>query len=495
MDCCKVHFETLGCRLNQVESEGAAHFFADAGFAVSMEPFSASSFDDDVVLCVVNTCTVTTKAEQKARRVIRMLLSVCPECAVVVTGCYAQLNRDEILAIDKRVCVLGGQQKSMLAELPEFVRNLVSAGDEHLPGNVIASRIQEFFDGKSIPAGKNVIVEPFRLSTDSFLSHSRASLKIQDGCNCSCTYCRIRLARGTSVSLDAQTVLERVQQLERAGYNEVVITTVNISQYRGAWNDRTVDFAGLLALVLAGTSSIGIRISSLYPEIVDERLAGIFANPRVRPHFHISVQSGSDAVLARMKRPYKSEAVYRACRLLRKAKENPFLACDIIAGFPGETEDDFEHTMNMLSECGFTCVHAFPFSPRPGTEAFSMRPMVPNYVTDRRIARLEEFSRNRKRAYIESFAGKTIPAVCESVHRAHVIKDRVVIHAVTENFLHCQLVFGRGHSDVPAAGAAIQVRVVRPLAQSERTGESDTRAEYVHSDGNDKNNAHSTKST
>ncbi|WP_294428203.1 tRNA (N(6)-L-threonylcarbamoyladenosine(37)-C(2))-methylthiotransferase MtaB [uncultured Treponema sp.] len=470
-----IHFETLGCRLNQVESEGAARFFTDAGFPVSMEPFTAKSFDESVALCIVNTCTVTAKAEQKARRIIRMLLKSCPNCAVAVTGCYAQLNQKEIMAIDSRVCVLGGQHKGSLADLPPLLKKLLESG-ENPDGEKISSEIQKFFDKENTSAVPGVITSPFRLSTDTFLNHSRSSLKIQDGCNCVCTYCRIRLARGKSVSLAASEVLERVKALEKAGQSEVVITTVNISLYSSEYNGKKVRFTELLALILEQTEKIKIRISSLYPEIVDENLARLFENPRVCPYFHISVQSGSDSVLARMKRPYRIEAVYRATELLRKAKGSPFIACDIIAGFPGETDEDFDLTMKMLSECGFTYVHAFPFSPRPGTEAFKMRPMVPNYETDKRIARLEEFNKKSKTDYINSFVGKTLPAVCESVHRARLVKDRVIIHAVTENFLHCQLVFSPDDKNIPVAGSSVLVKVIRPLEEKERTGESDTLA-------------------
>ena len=473
-----IHFETLGCRLNQVESEGAARFFVDSGFPVSMEPFTAKSFDDSVVLCVVNTCTVTAKAEQKARRIIRMLLKCCPNSAVAVTGCYAQLNQKEIMAIDGRVCVLGGQHKGSLADLPPAFKKILEENPS-LTGLEISEKIQKIFDRENNSSERNVITSPFRLATETFINHSRSSLKIQDGCNCVCTYCRIRLARGKSVSLAASEVLERVKKLEQAGQSEVVITTVNIGQYLSEYQGKRIRFAELLELILAGTQKIGVRISSLYPEIVDEKLASIMANPRVRPYFHISVQSGSDALLAKMKRPYKIEAVYRATELLRKAKKNPFLACDIIAGFPGESDEDFGLTLKMLKECGFTYVHAFPFSPRPGTEAFKMRPMVPNYETDKRIARLEEFNKKSKTAYINSFVGQNLPAVCETVHRAKVFKDRIVVHAVTENFLHCQLNFSGKDTKLPAAGSEILVKVIRPLEEREVTGESDTLAEVV----------------
>lgn len=473
-----IHFETLGCRLNQVESEGAARFFSDAAFSVTMEPFTAKSFDESVILCVVNTCTVTAKAEQKARRIIRMLLKCCPNSAVAVTGCYAQLNQKEIMAIDERVCVLGGQHKGSLADLPPLLKNLLEE-KPGLSGSEISREIQKIFDKENNSSERNVITSPFRLATETFINHSRSSLKIQDGCNCVCTYCRIRLARGKSVSLAASEVIERVKKLEEAGQSEVVITTVNIGQYVSEYEGKVVRFAEVLELVLANTQKIGIRISSLYPEIVNEKLAGVLENPRVRPYFHISVQSGSDAVLAKMKRPYKIEAVYRATELLRKAKKNPFLACDIIAGFPGESDEDFDLTLKMLSECGFTYVHAFPFSPRPGTEAFKMRPMVPNYITDKRIAALEDFNKKSKTAYINSFVGQTLPAVCETVHRAKVFKDRLVVHAVTENFLHCQLNFSTKDSNLPVAGSEIRVKILRPLNDGEKTGESDTLAEVV----------------
>ena len=471
-----IHFETLGCRLNQVESEGAARFFTDSGFSVTMEPFTAKTFDEGVCLCVVNTCTVTAKAEQKARRIIRMLLKCCPNSAVAVTGCYAQLDQKEIMAIDGRVCVLGGQHKGSLADLPLLLKKLLEE-NPNLSGGEISRQVQKIFDKENNSSVQNISTSPFRLATETFINHSRSSLKIQDGCNCVCTYCRIRLARGKSVSLTASEVIERVKKLEEAGQSEVVITSVNISQYSSEYNGKKVRFAELLELILSNTKKIGVRISSLYPEIVDEKLALVLENPRVRPYFHISVQSGSDLVLSKMKRPYKIEAVYRATSLLKKAKKNPFLACDIIAGFPGETDEDFDLTLKMLSECGFTYVHAFPFSPRPGTEAFKMRPMVPNYITDKRIAALEDFNKKSKTKYINSFVGQTLPAVCETLHRAKVFKDRVIIHAVTENFLHCQLNFSTKDANLPVAGTEIMVKILRPLCEDERTGESDTLAQ------------------
>ena len=468
-----VHFETLGCKLNQVESEGIAKSFSDLSFCVDFEPMTAASDERaDVVLCVVNTCTVTAKAEQKARRIIRLLLKKCPRSLVIVTGCYAQVSADEIKSIDSRVFVLGGQKKSALSKIPALVSDISEK-------EKISSILKGFFDDlEKNPDGK--ILEPFALSTSSFFNHSRASLKIQDGCNARCTYCKIQIARGSSVSLLASEAISRLRSLEKAGYAEAVITTVNISQYHSFVKNADgtkipVNFTDLLKMMLESTEKISIRISSLYPEIVDERFAKIAENPRVRPHFHISVQSGSDAILEKMKRPYRIDAVKNAVSLLKKAKGDPFLACDIIAGFPGETDADFDLTMKMLEECGFTFVHAFPFSARPGTEAFSMRPCVPSNVAKNRVERLEEFSARQKKSYIERFVGKEIEAVAESWHRAKVYRDRVIVHAVTENFLHCQILLKNGER-VPEAGKTVRVKIERPLLLSEKTGESDTKA-------------------
>ena len=474
-----IHIETLGCKLNQVESEGIARAFSDAGFPVSMEPFTAqNASDENVALCVLNTCTVTAKAEQKARRIIRLLLAKCPEAAVCVTGCYAQVEDAFLRRMDSRICVLGGQHKGVLSESPAVLSSYLAEADAKAVGaafgEALAERFQAFFDQKAASP-----TPAFKLATDSFQFHSRSSLKIQDGCNNVCTYCRIRLARGKSVSLPVEEAVQQVQALERAGQQEVVITTVNIAQYRAPWKGGHADFTELLQELLSATDHIKIRISSLYPEIVDERLCAVIAHPRVQSHFHISVQSGSDSVLARMKRPYRIATVYRACELLRKVKGAPFLACDIIAGFPGETDEDFALTKKMLTECNFTYVHAFPFSPRPGTEAYTMRPQVANNITSARIAWLEEFSKKQKEAYIQSFAGTTLSAVCESIHRARLVRERVIVHAVTENFLHCQLSFSPNDATIPVAGSLISVRIRRPLTVNERTGESDTLAELA----------------
>jgi threonylcarbamoyladenosine tRNA methylthiotransferase MtaB len=442
-----------------VESEAAARYFSDAGFEVV---YAQKHPPRPASLAVVNTCTVTTKAEQKCRRTIRALLAEHPNAAVLVTGCYAQMDAEKIAAIDPRVVVLRGGQKELLADVPSLL------------GKFFASRRQTHDDAGETAAALNRIIagcppsgDSFRLDTDTFVAHSRPSLKIQDGCDNECAFCRIRLARGKARSLAVGDVLARVGQLERAGEREVALTGVNLSQYSGAFDGKDVDLAALAALCLKNTSAIALRLSSLYPECIDDALCAVFSDPRIRPHFHLSVQAGSDSVLSRMNRPYTRDAVVRAVTKLRAVKDNPFVACDIIVGFPGETDDDFESTLALCRECDFAWIHAFPFSPRPGTPAFSMKDALPRNVVRERVEALTRLAADRKIAYIGSCAGRVVSAIIERGGAGDV-------RAVTENFLHVTL------GKIPRRGGEIRARILYPLEDEiARGGEVEARAEII----------------
>ena len=479
-----VHFETLGCRLNQIESEAAAKSFIDAGFNVDMESVTASAEEMPAVLCVVNTCTVTGKAEQKARRLIRLLLRKYPEACVLVTGCYAQLEAEQISKIDNRICVLPGARKDVLADIPQKLLDYLNNAQKNVSvSDFIRSIIPE---DSSVKVKKFTPVDAFRLSTDSFLIHSRSAVKIQDGCNNACAYCRIHLARGRSVSLSAHSVLERVIKLEQQGHHEVVLTGVNLSQYHGEYFDKTVDLAELLEVLISSTKHIKFRISSLYPDRVDEALCRLFKSDRVQPHFHLSVQSGSDNILAKMGRVYRSDCVLNAVEQLRKIKDNPFIACDLIAGFPGETDEDFEQTMELCRKANFSWVHAFPFSPRPGTPAFSMKPAVPQSVAQQRVATLTEFAIQSKCSYISLWSGKTVNVITElsrsdrSSQKSDgeaITHGVIVTHGVTDNFLHVEI-----PGKYPA-GSLLQVKIVEPLESRIRRGdECEASAQVVHNE-------------
>lgn len=444
-----VRFETIGCKLNQMESEAAARSFADCGFDCRMGAFnSASPVDTGTVLCVVNTCTVTAKAEQKCRRLIRLLLQKCPAAAVLVTGCYAQLEAKELSAISDRVAVLLGRDKDMLAVLPRFLRETMPCEN----GAALAEHLRHLCTFSSNQNSVKPAV--FTLATDTFLRHSRPSLKIQDGCNCRCTYCRICLARGQSVSLDPNEILERVLQLEKSGHREVVLTGVNLSQYSApqtlaaaADGKNSVSFAKkhasgkkevfgiarLLAFLLEHTETLSFRLSSLHPQSITDELCEVLKKDRVRPHFHLSVQSGSDRILSAMGRSYTVHDVTNALRRLRSAKKNPFIACDIIAGFPGETDEDFSATFELCKNGAFSWVHAFSFSPRPGTKAFEMKNTVSPETAKKRVRLLTDLAAAQKRAYIESCIGTKVKAIVEKYRKGDV-------RAVTENFLHVRII-------------------------------------------------------
>lgn len=428
-----IHFETLGCKLNQIESESACKAFSDFGFEITTNPATASEkYTQEELnktrLCIINTCTVTAKAEQKCRRAINLLLKTFEKSAIIVTGCYAEVEKEFISKINPRIVVIPGTQKDILTKIPELLKSAFTENPE-LADIYLANFIKSNLVNETL---KFLPQDRFKLSTDTFFNHSRSSIKIQDGCANSCTFCRIHIARGNPVSLDAKEVLSRVQSLENSGQMEVVLTGVNLSQYRSELEDKTIDFADLLKFLNENTSKINFRISSLYPERVDEQLEKVLQKSRVRPHFHLSVQSGSDRILSLMNRPYKALQIEQAVNRLRNIYDNPFIACDIIAGFPGETEEDFELTMELCKKCNFTWIHAFPFSPRPDTKAFTMKPIIPQYIVKKRIERLTNLADNNKNLYIKSFEAKTVKAIVEK-------RQDNLIRCVTENFLHAHL--------------------------------------------------------
>ncbi|MBP5157789.1 MAG: radical SAM protein [Treponema sp.] len=479
-----IHFETLGCRLNHDESEGAARFFSESGFTVDMNPLTAASpVDRDVVLAVINTCTVTGKAEQKARRIIRLMLEKFPVALVIVTGCYAALDGELLCAIStERISIIPGTGKFVLSLLPTA---MVAGGDLCIAEGLFRhDRLDVFIQRKLSSSASPLLVPPIRrkappvnaftLYTNVFQKHSRATLKLQDGCNCECSYCRIHLARGASVSLPLDEAVRRARKLEETGVTEAVLTGVNLSQWRGEdGQGRSVGLASLVEGLLEGTDRIFFRLSSLYPESVDEKLCAVLAHPRVQPFFHLSIQSGSDRILQAMRRPHSLSHVDRAIARLREIKENPFISCDIIAGFPGESEEDFAATKALCEKRSFAWIHAFPFSARPGTPAMSMKGQVPESVKGERVAWLTRKAVEGKISYAGQWEGRTLQAVVEHSRS----QGPGVLHAVTGNYLHveCPLPDGAGrggeaNGEGPASGSLVNLVIGRCLEDSIASG-------------------------
>lgn len=419
----RVAVYTLGCKLNQCESEAIADAFRNTGCEI-VHPGEAH-----IDLYVVNTCTVTSKAEQKARRMIRKFAvaddpdslsnDFSTSSEVIVTGCYAQMEADAITALDDHVTVVSLDRKSGLLSLPEHLSARLASGLS------LRDAIRDFVSS-SLPEGVQQVSlqDRFAYSARTFTSHARAFLKIEDGCDNSCAYCRVTLARGPAVSLDCEEAVRRARSLEADGFFEIVLTGVNITAYQSQGKG----LGALLQTLLDETTEIRFRLSSLEPDMVDGSLLTAIADPRVRPHFHIPVQTGSDALLVSVRRHYTSHDVVRLVRELRSIKDDPFIAADIITGLPTETDDDADLTMSLIEDCGFSQVHVFPFSPRPGTELYTASGRVTESLRDSRAERLRLLSRELHEAYVARWIGRSVEAIIE-----HVSSQGAT--ALTENYL------------------------------------------------------------
>ncbi len=389
-------FHTFGCKLNQYETEALASAFRSRGFFLV-------PVGEEAELYLINTCTVTSRSEQKARRLIRQVARRRPAALVVVTGCYAQLNRRELAGLGANVAVVPQEVKDRLLELPAFL----AAGNA--PGWLERLRGK---GGRGHGGGAQAAFgpgDPFAYSVERFSFHSRAFLKVQDGCDYRCSYCRVPLARGGAVSLPPEEAVRRLGLLERAGHREVVLTGVNLSAYR--YGERRLP--ELLERLLAAGSGARLRLSSLEPETIRPALARVLAHPRICPHFHLPVQSGSDAVLLAMRRRYRAARVREAAVLLRNARPEAFLAADVIVGFPGETREDFLATRALVEELAFARLHVFPFSPRGGTRAEGMAGRVPERQRDARAAELIALSEVLHARYRGGWVGRRVEAVLE----------------------------------------------------------------------------------
>ncbi|MGL4981357.1 MAG: radical SAM protein, partial [Treponemataceae bacterium] len=302
-----------------------------------------------------------------------------------------------------------------------------------------------------------------------------ASLKIQDGCNSDCSYCRIHLARGKAISLPVQEVLNRVLLLESKGHAEVVLVGVNLSQYAGTFehspqtNEAHVyNFSKLLQFLLENTKSIAFRISSLYPQQITDEFCSVITNNRIRPHFHLSVQSGSDQILQKMNRNYSRDDITDAVKKLRKAKNNPFIACDIIVGFPSETESDFEKTLALCSQCNFSWIHAFSFSARPDTQAFLLENQISPAIKQQRMKKILALACIQKTMYCKEWSGKKLRAIIE--------KGRTnIIRAVTENFLHIEII-GKTSTMQELAGKEVCIKIEKINELTGKDGEIEAKA-------------------
>ena len=380
----RVFIYTLGCRLNQCESEAIADSFKENGWDVVKE-------SKDAELIIVNTCAVTSKAEQKARRMIRLFSE--DNKTVIVSGCYAENSKEEIEKLGDKIVVFSLSNKASLLKLAPSLKGV----DE----SSLFERIKSFKDCPS---------SVFDYNPSSFSYHSRAYLKVQDGCDNSCGYCKTTIVRGQSRFLDSSEVVKRVLKLESEGFHEVMLTGVNLTNYDH--NGRGL--GGLLSEILKNVGpNIHFRLSSMEPDGVDDLLLEQIKDPRVFPHFHIPIQTASDRVLQIVGRKYSISHVEYIIKKLREIKDDPFIGCDVIAGLPGETEEDAEITYRFLEKNNFSSFHVFPYSPREGTPLFNSKLRIEERVRDERAERLRELSQRQSRDYIFRQNGKATEIIAE----------------------------------------------------------------------------------
>lgn len=408
-----VAFSTFGCRLNQYDTETIRTLLERDG------GWSSVGVKDDADVYVVNTCSVTARADATARKAIRRLHAAHPDARIVVTGCYAQRAPAE------------------LAELPG-VSLVVGAADRH---QVVAKM------DRLEPGEVEVAVSPVSeakvfldVPITEMMEHSRAYVKIQEGCNESCSFCIVPQTRGRSRSRGEQSVLDQARDLVHGGYRELVITGVHVGDYGLDLPSGTRALAGLLQALLAIPGLERLRLSSIEPASIDSDIIALMAqHPRFARHFHIPFQSGSDAVLGRMRRRYRAAEFADLVARIHHAIPGCGIGCDVICGFPGETEADFQATFDMLSDLPISYVHPFSFSARPGSEAALLADDVPVAEKKRRVGALKRLMHDKNRSFREQHVGLVMPVLLESTRRGGTER----VEGWTDNYLKVDLGEGR----------------------------------------------------
>lgn len=384
----KVAIHNLGCKVNAYEADAMQELLINAGYEIV--PFQPGA---DIYL--INTCTVTNIADRKSRQMLHKAKKMNPDAIVIATGCYAQTDTEK-LKEDRTVdLILGNNQKKNVVEaIEEFEKEHVKT--EHV---IKINQTKEYED----------------LSIHSTAEHVRAYIKVQDGCNQFCTYCIIPYARGRVRSRKIVNVLEEVRELAQKGYKEIVLTGIHLSSYGADFKNE--ENSSLLALIQEVHKVEGIeriRLGSLEPGIITEEFAkSVSELKKVCPHFHLSLQSGCDVTLQRMKRRYTSEEYADKCQLLRKYYTDPALTTDVIVGFPMETEEDFEQSYKFVDNIHFYETHIFKYSKRQGTKAAAMEGQISEAIKTERSEKMLELNEVHSKEYENRMLGKVLSVLLE----------------------------------------------------------------------------------
>ena len=426
-----VYIYTLGCRLNQTESEGIGEAFKDFSFSLVQNIEEAD-------LSIINSCTVTSKAEQKMRREINLFkkTSIC-----IVTGCAIKESKR-----DGDVIYLSLSQKGKLLELPKYLRekkNLEISRED------LGDFIFSFFS-----KDKNSLEEDnrFLFFPKHFLNHQRASLKIQDGCDRHCSFCAVSIARGKPRSLNIGMVVERFNILQSLGYKEITLTGVNLALY----NDGKNKLSNVLnELKKSCDKDVKIRLSSLEPDLLDDKLLETLGNSCIAPYFHLPIQSASKRVLEATGRKYDKEDLKKIIGSLRETKPNAFIGADIIVGLPLENREEFEETYNFLKEEELSFIHIFPYSKREGTKFYGEK-CINQHDRDLNCKRLKDLNFELYKNYSNKFVGKTLSAIFEE-------KKGDTLYFTSDNYL--KIICKEKNSFNLNPGSRINIRIEKLIEQ------------------------------
>jgi len=368
----RVAFYTLGCKLNQAETESLANRFSQAGFQLV-------SPNDAADIYIANTCTVTHIADRKSRHWLRLARRRNPRALIIATGCYAQR---------------GHQELTQLADL--VVDNPVK---EHLLAIIQALSLEERGLDEGEAKQSQVLTATVR---------TRSLIKIQDGCHSPCTYCIVPRVRPREYSLPASQIIDEVKQKVALGYKELVLTGTKIGSYK----DDGTNLGDLVQRILTSTGIERLRLSSLQPSEISSEFLALWQDERLCRHFHLALQSGSETVLQRMKRSYSLDQYQRTVNSIKEIPEVA-ITTDIMVGFPGESDEKFEQNYSFCQQAGFANIHVFPFSPRPETAAARMPEQIKDKVKVERNQRMLELSRSSQRRFYEQFLGQIMPVLWE----------------------------------------------------------------------------------
>lgn len=402
----RVAFYTLGCKVNHYETESIKNKLLNEGY-------KEVKFDEEADFYIVNSCTVTSVADRKTRNILRRTKKLNKNAKVIVTGCYAQTNEEDLLKIEEVDYVVGNSNKG---EVAEIILNINNNTEKH-------NYVLNIFDDSKYR----------ELQFSTFREMSRAYIKIQDGCNNFCSYCKIPFGRGKSRSREFENIISEANKLSEEGYKEIILIGINLGDY-GKDLKEDVDFEDLLEALVEINGIERIRIGSVYPDRITDRFIEIMRNnKKMMPHLHISLQSCDDEILKKMKRNYGSNLIKERLTNLKENIKYMEYTADVIVGFPGETNKMYQNTKEIIEEIGFSSLHVFPYSERENTLAATYKDKVDSKEKKLRVGDLEKESKRLGEDIRNKYIGKKLTVLIEEK------KSDGFFYGYSENYLRVKL--------------------------------------------------------